>query len=150
MSVLIALGIGALILLRLAVEGIQEMVVQYKVNKSRREQIEFEKQVGQAVLAYFEKEKEREEREAPPPGLTKEDVLHIVYLWCIGRSQREDKVEKKIFVEDDSVRWNHQAQRWEVKARSLDKTIHYILYLDENNEVQEEIVDEQRSQNAHS
>lgn len=148
MSVLIALGIGAFILLRLAIEGIQEMVVQHKVNKRRHEQIEFEKQVGQAMLAYFEKE--REERETPPPGLTKEDVLRIVYWWCIGRNQGDDNIEKKIFVEDDSVRWNHPAQRWEVKARSLDKTIHYILYLDENNEVQEEIVDEQRSQSAHS
>ena len=45
MSVLIALGIGALILLRLAVEGIQEMVVQYKVNKRRHEQIEFERSI---------------------------------------------------------------------------------------------------------
>lgn len=143
MSVLIALGIGALILLRLAVEGIQEMVVQYKVNKRRHEQVEFEKQVGQAVLAYFEKEKEREEREAPPPGLTKEDVTTILHDWLV-------KEPRALIIKHDTIRWNYPAQRWEADVYTDNDAIRHILYLDENNEVQEEIVDEQRSQSAHS
>ena len=138
MSLLIALGIGALILLRLAIEGIQEMVVQYKVNKRRQEQIEFEKKIGQAVLTYFEKEKEREEREAPPPGMTKEDVTTILHNWLV----REQKV---LVIKHDTIRWNYPAQRWEADVYTDKDTIHHILYLDENNDVQEEIVDEQRS-----
>lgn len=143
MSVLIALGIGALILLRLAVEGIQEMVVQYKVNKRRHEQIEFEKQVGQAVLAYFEKEKEREEREAPPPGLTKESAENAIYRWDI----REHKM---LSVDYESLRWDHEAECWVTTAHTLDAVRHYTIYVDKDNQVWEEVIDEQRSQNAHS
>ena len=133
MSVLIALGIGALILLRLAVEGIQEMVVQYKVNKRRHEQIEFEKQVGQAVLAYFEKEK----------GLTKESAENAIYRWDI----REHKM---LSVDYESLRWDHEAECWVTTAHTLDAVRHYTIYVDKDNQVWEEVIDEQRSQNAHS